>query len=520
MQEKYSKRDLLDLKDRNIQALLIEDDPEDTMLLMNVMAKPGWPSLKFTLLCADDLKSGLQILDQGGIEVVLLDLMLPDSKGIETITKVRSKAPDVPVVVLTGMQDEEIGLEAIRHGAQDYQVKGNIHGHSLKRTLSFAVERHRMLTGLKNIINGAKDGMLVTDTQGTIYYANPSAESFFNQTAQELIGKACPYPLPSIGSGEVKIPGKEGGERTVEMRLSEIEWQDKPALLISIRDITDLRRIEQLKAEVRERQRMDKLKDELMSAVSHEMRSPLTVIRAISSDLLEESRQSDDKEQVHIIEMQYKNVIRLQNILDKILDLSRLESGKALIRLQRLDILPVVRETVDGFRLLAKENNLAIESDFPSKMPFVSADPDLFVQVLNNLIDNAMRFAKSKIILRIHEGAASQESPGRKGHRGERGTPVMTKSIQISVIDDGPGIPKARIPELFNKFVQINRSNQSDKYRGTGLGLAICKEIIGQHNGQIWVESNEGQGAQFHVVLPQCTEEKDTATGGKNGKES
>src|ERR1700733_8241930 len=137
MQERPSKNEL---KNRNIQALLIEDDPEDTMLLMNVMAKSGWPSFKFTLLCAENLQSGLKLLEEGGIEVVLLDLMLPDSQGIETVIRIRAKAPDVPIVVLTGMQDEDMGLEAVKHGAQDYQIKGNLHGHSLKRTLSYAVE--------------------------------------------------------------------------------------------------------------------------------------------------------------------------------------------------------------------------------------------------------------------------------------------------------------------------------------------------------------------------------------------
>src|SRR5438309_4942731 len=91
---------------RNIQVLLIEDDPEDTILLMNILAKPGWPSFNFTLLCADDLRSGLKVLEEGGIEVVLLDLMLPDSQGIDTVIKARAQAPDIPIVVLTGLQDE------------------------------------------------------------------------------------------------------------------------------------------------------------------------------------------------------------------------------------------------------------------------------------------------------------------------------------------------------------------------------------------------------------------------------
>lgn len=519
MQEKPSKDEL---KDRNIQALLIEDDPEDTMLLMNIMAKPGWPSFKFTLLCADDLKSGLKILEEGGIEVVLLDLMLPDSQGIDTVIKLRAKASDVPIVVLTGMQDENMGLEAIKHGAQDYQVKGNLEGHSLKRTLSYAVERHRMLAGLKNIINGAKDGTLVTDSQGMVCYANPSAETLFGQSTQNLIGKPFPYPLPRNGIGELSIPFTDGSARTAEVRVSEIEWKNDPALLISIRDITDLRRIEQLKAEVRERQHMDKLKDELMNAVSHEMRSPLTIIRAISSDLLETSRRSNNKQITHALELQHKNVLRLQKILDDILDLSRLESGKASFRIQRVDILPLTREVIEGFRLVAREKQLAIEDNLPANLPSISADPDLFIQVLNNLFSNAVRFAKNRIFVRAQEAenpsfdGQTQRSP----RAGNEKTAVLTarKCVQISVIDDGPGIPQDRLHDIFNKFVQINRESHGTGYKGTGLGLAICKEIVERHGGRIWVESEEGHGAGFHFTLPHCEPEFASKQGGKNGK--
>src|SRR6185295_5035578 len=118
---------------------------------------PGWPTLKFTMLCADDLRSGMDLLVNNPVEVVLLDLMLPDSQGIETVRRLRAKAPDVPVVVLTGMSDDEMGLEAVQNGAQDYQSKGRLNEHSLKRTLSYAVERHRMVAGLKNVIEAAKD---------------------------------------------------------------------------------------------------------------------------------------------------------------------------------------------------------------------------------------------------------------------------------------------------------------------------------------------------------------------------
>lgn len=490
MQDK-PKREL----NRNIQVVLIEDDPEDQMLLMNMMAKPGWPSLKFTLLCADDLRSGLDLIGQNPVEVVLLDLMLPDSQGIETVRRLRAKVPDVPVVVLTGMSDDELGLEALQNGAQDYQSKGRLDEHSLKRTLSYAVERHRMAAGLKNIIDAAKDGMLVVDGSSKVRYANPSAEALFGKSMQKIVGEPFPHPLPQKREGEIKLQGPEG-ERTIELRLSEISWQDEPAWLVAARDLTDLRRIEQLKAEVKERQRMDKLKDELMSAVSHEMRTPLTVIKAIASNLIDDVKHAALKRQSHLIELQYKNVLRLQKIVDNILNLARLESGRASIRPQKLDVRYLIQETVAGFRVVAKEHRLEIDEDLPKSLPPVYADPELFVEVLSNLIDNALRFTRTRVVV-----AAKPAEDG-------------SKAVQISVIDDGAGIPAERIPELFNKFVQVNRSSHSEGYRGTGLGLAICKEIIERQDGKIWVESQLDRGSKFHFSLPQQKTAGDDETKG------
>ena len=465
---------------RNIQVLLIEDDPEDTMLLMNMMSKPGWPTLRFTMLCAEDLRSGLDLLAKNQVEVVLLDLMLPDSQGIETVRRLRAKAPDLPVVVLTGMNDDELGLEALHNGAQDYQAKGRLDEHSLKRTLSYAVERHRLVAGLKNIIDAAKDGMLVVDASSKVRYANPSAAALFGRPLERLIGETFPHPLPQKREGELKFDAPEG-ERTIELRLSEISWQNEPAWLVTARDLTDLRRIEQLKAEVRERQRMDKLKDELMSAVSHEMRTPLTVIKAISSNLMDDVKHAALKRQAHLIEMQYKNVLRLQKIVDNILNLARLESGRASIHVQKLDVRAAIADTVGGLRLVAKEHGLGIDEEIPKSLPPAYGDLELFIQVLSNLIDNAVRFAKTHIIV------AARESSG---------------TIEVSVIDDGVGIPADRLPDLFNKFVQVNRSSHGEGYRGTGLGLAICKEIVERQNGRIWVESKEGRGSGFHFCLP------------------
>lgn len=493
---------------KTINGLLIEDDPEQTFILVNLMAMPYGPAFNFAFTCAENLNAGLKALSENDIEVVLLDLTLPDSQGIETVKRVHAWAPDVPIVVLTGMSDETLALEALANGAQDYQVKGNIDGHSLQRNISYAVERHRLQRSLRNLIENAPDGMAVVDSRGLVSYVNSTAEALLSRKSEQILGKPFPYPLSPDRSGELHLPIEGGGMRDMELRVSEIEWKDQPAKLISIRDITDLRRIEKLKATVLEGQKMNKLKDELMSAVSHEMRTPLTVIKAAASNIKEGATGPLSRQQASMIALQYRNIQRLEKIVDNILSLSRLESGKAAIKPRRLNVEKLIGETVLGFRLIAGEQNIMIQQEIPNDLPPIHGDPELFLQVLSNLIDNAMRFTNTRILIRAEAMTLSAEGKMPAPFADNRGAAVLTsrKYVQISVIDDGDGIPENLIGGLFNKFVQINRDKGRDGmegYKGTGLGLAICKESIELQQGKIWVESVEGRGAKFHFALPQ-----------------
>ena len=248
-----------------VNGLLIEDDPDDTMLLVDLMAQPDWPSFRFAFTCAESLEQGLAHLEKAAVDIVLLDLLLPDSRGIDTVLKVRARAPEVPIVVLTGLADETLGLKTLSHGAQDYVVKGNITGHALKRTISYAVERHRLMRSFRDVIESNPDGIVIVNPAGLIRYINSAAQELFFPDEAEAVGKPFPHPLPEDRLGELKIAAKEGGERSVEVRISEIEWEEQPARLASLRDITDLRRVEQLKAEVLESRRMDQIKDNFMS---------------------------------------------------------------------------------------------------------------------------------------------------------------------------------------------------------------------------------------------------------------
>ena len=471
-----------------VKGLLIEDDTDDADLFMALMKEAKWPSYQFAFEWAQTLKAGIEILSRGETEVVLLDVMLPDSLGIESVRKLRSQFPDVPIVVLTGLRDEAGGIEALRNGAQDYQVKGNLDADALKHTISYAVERHRALSRMETIINKSTDGIVVVDMKGLVRHINPAAEALYRCEPGQLLGKHFPQPLSPDRSAEIRIPGEAGEERAAEMRVSEIEWEDEPARLVLIRDITELRRHEQIRAEINERRRLDKLKDELMSTVSHEMRNPLTVIKVAASGIKNEFKGALSKQLTEMISMQNRNILRLEKIVERILDLSRLESGVTSIQFQSVDAGQFIKDTVHGFKLINKKHDISIRAEIPSDLPSLWGDPELVIQLLTNLLDNAMRYARSRITVRA---AAFAEEGGAR------------KQVKISVIDDGKGVPEDRQGDLFNKFVQVGRSQTETGYKGTGLGLAICKEIVERLDGRIWIESTQGHGAAFHFVLPQ-----------------
>ena len=471
------------MAEKVVRGLLVEDDPNDAELFHLQMERDAERSPRFEFERAEDLRGALKMLAKGGFDVVLLDMMLPDSRGVETIQRLRARFPDVPVVVLTGLSEEAVGIEALRNGAQDYQVKGDIDGRALRRTISFAVERHRLLNRMGNIIEKSLDGMVVVDAAGKVRHTNTAATALLGRKADELLGKPFPLPLPAERSVELKIPC-DSGEKIAELRVSEIDWDDEPARLVMLRDITELRRVEQLKAEVKERRRMDKLKDELIGTVSHEMRNPLAVIKAATHGLQESFNGEFSKQQADMLSIETRNIRRLERIVERILDLSRLESGKAIIRSQRVEAGVLIIETVKGFQLVNGQKKVTIKADLPKDLPALRADPELLVQVLTNLVDNAVRFAKTRIVVEARE---AEENPGY---------------VRISVVDDGQGIPKARLGDMFDKFVQVSRSTSGGGYKGTGLGLAICKEMVERMRGSIWVESVEGHGASFHILLP------------------
>jgi PAS domain S-box-containing protein len=244
-----------------IDLLLIEDNPGDAELIREMLADDRTSdrsAVGFRLARVDRLSAGLAYLKDHQPDLALLDLSLPDSRDFETITRLRAGAPDVPIVVLTGRADETFALQAMHAGAQDYLVKGEIDSRLLKRTIRYALERHRLILDLKRqtqarldsetrfhtMVEHNADGIVMVDSKGSVRFANPAAELLFGRPADELLGEAFDFPLPVEAAVELDITRRTGQHATVEMQVVDMAWGGETVYLASLRDITQRKQAE------------------------------------------------------------------------------------------------------------------------------------------------------------------------------------------------------------------------------------------------------------------------------------
>ncbi|MBI2981379.1 MAG: PAS domain-containing sensor histidine kinase [Deltaproteobacteria bacterium] len=269
---------------------------------------------------------------------------------------------------------------------------------------------------------------------------------------------------------ELEMIRKDGKKRTLHAHAQTVKGENQlQGVVMTFRDVTDQKISEDRQAE-------------FVTRISHELRTPITVIKGAVGNLKDGVVGDVTEKQGRVIEAISRNVDRLGRLVSNVLDLSRLESGKAKVSLQRVDITQVIEEAIQNLNAQAKERDLKITSRHPDSLADVWADPDLISQVMTNLLSNAIRFARSHIFVESSE---------------------TSRQIQISVKDDGPGISREDQSKLFNKFEQITRPVGGPGYKGTGLGLSICKEILKNHHGEIWVESERDHGAIFSFRLSQ-----------------
>ena len=238
---------------------------------------------------------------------------------------------------------------------------------------------------------------------------------------------------------------------------------------------------------ISQRSHVDTLKDEFISTVSHELRTPLTSIRGalglLSSGVIGEV----DSKALNLLRIATVNTDRLIRLINDILDIERMESGRAALQVRRCSLRDLCQQAIETMKPMADANSiqLELEASTTAESLFFDADPDRILQVLTNLLSNAIKFSESGTTVRVQ-------------------TEPMPDSLLLKVCDEGRGIPADKLDAIFERFHQVEPSDARQK-GGTGLGLSICRSIVQQHSGSIWAQRNTGPGTTFYVMLPRVT---------------
>jgi PAS domain S-box-containing protein len=268
---------------------------------------------------------------------------------------------------------------------------------------------------------------------------------------------------------------------------------NKKGLVIGLigitRDITRRRRLEQLEEDKHQMQRkikslkeINQLKSEFISIVSHEFRTPLAIINQVVMVLLDELVGPLSKKQKEVVIKAKNSVNRLSDMINKLLDVSRMQRGVLELHYGLINLKSLLRDFGDSFRELAKKKGIIINYDFCREDINLFCDPERISQVISNLIDNAIKFTEEQGTITIELRKFESE-------------------VRVGVIDEGIGIAENKISKIFDKFSQVSGLARSNK-EGVGLGLSLVKDLVKKHNGKIWVESKLGVGSKFYFTLP------------------
>jgi len=428
-------------------------------------------------------------------DLVLMDIVLKGKMdGIKAAEQIRTKF-NIPVVYLTAYADDKTLKRAKITGPFGYIIKP-FEDRDLKTIIEIALYKAKIENELKaskasfhNIVEKSADGIVVVDKDGIVQFVNHAAETLFGRKAKELLGELFGFPVMGDEVIELDVVrhGKEQG--IAEMRVVETEWNDQNAYLALLRDITERKHAEEKLKKANEKlKEYNQLKDEFVSTASHELRTPLSIIAGAIRLILDEIAGKIVPEQRDVLSTAMENVQRLGRIVESLLNVSKIESGKLDFQTKVVNICELIKNTVSNYKPLAQEKGICLDYELPRKGLDISLDPDKTKEVLINLISNSLKFTSEGGWVKVT--CAEQDG-----------------EVQICVADCGVGIAKEDIPKLFDKFTQFGRKAGPGE-KGTGLGLAICKGIVEQQKGRIWAESEPGKGSKFTFTLPKCSSKK------------
>lgn len=505
--------------------LLIDDDEEDYLIIRDIVEEIDHK--KFTLDWVDNYEQGLELISQGIHDVYLIDYRLGIHNGLELIIEAKSVGTEAPLILLTGLGDKRIDQDALEAGAADYMVKGMLTAERLERTIRYAMHeaRHRMALQKLNLeleervaartqdLERANDELRKSQNlyrniasnfpNGVIMVFGPDLQVIFAD-GKELIrlglskgeiqghhlSKSVEEPLFSTLSEQLR-PVFQGNERSFEVSFRGYDYllrgvplrdrhEEVERVLVVVNNVTEQKKAaEEIKRALDQERVLNNLKSRFVSMASHEFRTPLSTIMS-SVTLIGRYKDAnyEDKREKHIDRIK-SSVKNLNNILNDLLSLGKLEEGKIHVQPERFNLYTFTQEIVEEHLAVAKKGQEITFSCACDKQE-VLLDKHLLKNIFHNLISNAIKYSPENKTIAVKMA-------------------VDPRHVNIDIIDQGMGIPEEEQKHLFERFF---RAHNVTNIQGTGLGLNIVKEYIHLMGGEITFISKLNEGTTFQIHLP------------------
>jgi signal transduction histidine kinase/CheY-like chemotaxis protein len=525
-----------------MRVLLVEDAAADVRLIREMLRES--PYCDCEVRVAGDLNAAREALRADHFDITLLDLSLADASGIEALREILRVSPGMPVVVLTGTQDEQMALHALRAGAQDYLVKDGVEAELLVRAMRYSLERKRLqeaerfLAEAGSLLAASLDyedtlqsvGRLavaylaefciidIVEDNGTLRRLHVAhADPADAETAQRLLSYSldrsrphsvyqvletlAPVLVPAV-TDEMLHSISQGDEHLALLRAmrprsyigvpmlaherlvgallfvssrraygeDDVALAEKLAHLAAL-EVDNARLYRAAKEAIRAR-------DRILGIVAHDLRNPLNII-AMGVDLMLEMEMTAALRERQLHTMR-RTVERMNRLIQDLMDVGRLEGDRLQLQLEPIDAARLAHEAVEMNTILAAAKEQTLVCDADGVAAEVLADHDRALRVLQNLIDNALKFTPRGGRVRVTVQTAAE--------------------AVFSVADTGPGLVPDDLGQLFRPFWQAPRTAS----QGAGLGLTIARGLVEAQGGRIWAESEPGHGTTFHFTLPRA----------------
>ncbi|KAF0172573.1 MAG: Multi-sensor signal transduction histidine kinase [Limisphaerales bacterium] len=528
------------------RVLLIEDSPADVLLISALLGD------EFNVTQVPGLREGIAAAAQASFDIVLLDLFLGDSRGLDTFAQLQALHPELPILVMSGLDDEQVAESAVHDGAQDYLVKGQMDEVLLHRAVRYAIERKRVERALRDseafyqsLVENLPQFIYRKDAHSRFTFANRRFCTLLGKTLQEIIGRtdydffpaelAAKYQADDqrvMAAGKLfetveehtppggekehvqvvkspvfdahgKIIGTQGIFWDVTARVRGEEKLKKAHADLArsredlLRTLADLQRshnqLKEAQLQIIEMEKMQSI-GQMAAGIAHEVKNPLAIIR-MGIDFLNETAVAGEEPGATVLKDMNDALHRADGIIMGLLDFST--PGKA--DLKPGDLNTLLRSSLNLVKHELRNARIKVETEFCDNLPPALVDANKIKQVFVNALTNAAHAMPEGGTLTVRSyikkltPEEARPSPGaRQAHEFRAGERVLVTEID----DDGSGVPEDKLGRVFEPFYTTKPAG-----KGTGLGLTVSRKIVELHEGGIQIQNRTPRGARVTITL-------------------